>query len=119
MNNETMSVQFTSIDHTTRTTMHLVYSNLDCTVPKIVTASAISGACFVNDPKGGNGTSKAEADFLLDTGSYQVIIPDSYNYLGSTTTSDAAAATAIVCRIPSVLVSFVGLSLFVLLAAGV
>ena len=116
INNETMSVQFTSIDHTNRTTIHSVYSDLDCTVPKIVAASAISGACFDNDPKGKNGTSKAEAGFFSDIGSYQVIIPDSYNYLGSsTTTSDAATA----CRIPSVLVSFVGLSLFVLLAVGI
>ena len=118
MNNETMSVQFTSIDHTTRTTIHSVYSDLDCTMPTIVNASAISGACFVNDPKGENGTSKAESAFFLDIGSYQAIIPDSYNYLVSTTTSDAAA-TATVCRIPSVFVSFVGLSLFLLLAAGI
>jgi len=85
-------------------------------VPKIVAASAISGACFDNDPKGKNGTSKAEAGFFSDIGSYQVIIPDSYNYLGSSTTTSDAAATATACRIPSVLVSFVGLSLFVLFA---
>lgn len=99
MNNETMSVKFSSIDYTTRKTFHSVYSDLECTVPKVLDAAASSGMCFVNDPKGKNGTDKVEAGFFSEIGSYQVIIPDAYNVIS---TSDA-------CRIPSVLISFIGL----------
>ncbi len=99
MNNETMSVKFSSIDYTTRKTVHSVYSDVDCTVPKVLDAAASSGMCFVNEPKGKNGTAKVEAGLFSEIVSYQVTIPDAYNVIS---TSDA-------CRIPSVLVSCISL----------
>ena len=86
MNNKPMSVKFTSIDYETRNTVHTVYSDLKCAVPK-VTDAKFSGDCFANNQLAGkNGTAKVEA-FFSSIGSYQIIVPDAYNIIPTSSSS--------------------------------
>jgi len=107
MNNATISVKFTAIDHATQTYVHSVYSDLDCTIPIWANSSATSGRCWVNDPTkalANDGTTDQVAanSFRKEAASYRILIPDAYNVVIST--SSAASF-----RITSVLVSFIGL----------
>jgi len=109
MNNATISVKFTAIDYATQTSVHSVYSDLDCTIPIWTNSSSTSGRCWhwVNDPTkalANDGTTHQEEvnSFNKESASYQILIPDAYNVVIST--SSAAGF-----RITSVLVSFIGL----------
>lgn len=102
INGKPISVKFSLIDHTTRNTIHTVYSDPNCTVPKVLNGEARSGECFDNNPRGKNGTAKVEANAFRSIGSYQVTVPDAYNLIPSSTSSG---------RSPSFLISFTVLSL--------
>ena len=96
MNDKPMSVMFSSIDYTTRKTIHTVFSDVNCTIPEVLDAEANSGECFVNDPKEHHGTAGVEANVFASIGSYQVTVPDAYNVIPTSTSSG---------RYPSILIS--------------
>ena len=72
-NNDTTSIEFTSIDHTTRITIHSVYSDLDCAVQKFLNEAANSSECYADKHHHG----------FVEVGLYQFIIPDAHNFAGA------------------------------------
>lgn len=64
--NETFSLKFWSIDHTTGITQHQVYTDMNCTVPKTEKFTVINNICQKS----------------IFVGSYQIVISDAY-YLAS------------------------------------